>query len=807
MRSQLSPDKKNNFNVALNGYRGFCALMVFAFHMGNAGIVPWPSGTWLADSAGFLWSSMKYGVEMFFMISGFVILGSLLRHATLAGFLQDRFVRIYSAWVPALVATATVCIVLKMAVYSDVSFPEGLGIFAGNLFLLPPLVPLPLLHQASWSLTYEWVFYISAATCALLLRRKVRQRWAVVAWAILSGLFVCLYPRSLFFLTGVLVFGCQPWFKRRERWLKFPLLSLLVFLVAWHLTGADKAELTDTMFDWLGDRRWVAALAAFVASLHMFASIALNSSRQFAFLGSRMFQFLGTISYSFYLWHSLVASAMKRLALAYLVPQYGVAIGLLFFFISSISFGLLVSWASWAIFEVNIAKLIRKTFIPKQDPRRPAAPRDLGLASILIGDRTRCLWISRYIPYPLDEGAKVYSANLAQSLAESGVFVRFMGLGDACGLPDAAASVEWLGVPGKKRGKSIAVFSDWPIAAAIDATKAYRVLLEAQLREPWDAVVLDSYAAGWALDRCVAYRNEWHARQPVLVHVSHNHEELLWGAMAREARGFALKRLALRRNAIKVSALEHRIVRNIDLLTTITDEDLQSLGAGLDQNRSLALTPGYTGWIASARRITEATPRRVIIMGSFQWVVKQENLVRFVETADPIFKQHGIELDIVGYVPEALLATLRARCRATYFHGFVSNVAPFLARARIAVVPEFIGGGFKLKFLDYIFGRVPVATLSQAAAGLPAELRRAMLSNGSLTELIREMIFHIDRIEELNRMQELAFALAKAEFKWSVRGERLRRAIDHVRQQLPSIPLLSNTPPSADVKNVDLAVS
>ncbi|HMD28422.1 MAG TPA: hypothetical protein VKH13_07630, partial [Steroidobacteraceae bacterium] len=180
------------------------------------------------------------------------------------------------------------------------------------------------------------------------------------------------------------------------------------------------------------------------------------------------------------------------------------------------------------------------------------------------------------------------------------MLVRFMGLGNADAVPDRATHVEWLAVPGKKRGKAAASLGSWPIAAAIDATRAYRALLEAQLREPWDAVVLDSYATGWALDRCVAYRNEWRAQQPVLVHVSHNHEELLWGVMAREARGSALKRLALRRNAIKVGALERRIVRNIDLLTTITGEDLLSLGAGLDQNRSLALTPGYAGWIASA---------------------------------------------------------------------------------------------------------------------------------------------------------------------------------------------------------------
>lgn len=371
MRRDTSVSNKQDFNAALNGYRGFCALLVFLFHVESAGVVSWPRGTLFEDAVAHLWTSLAYGVEMFFMISGFVILGSLLRHSTIRGFLQDRFIRIYSAWVPALVAVATVCIVLKMKMFTGAGVYEDLRIFAGNLFLLPPLLPLPLVHQGSWSLSYEWVFYISAASGAWLLRRSAPQAWAVGAWAVCSGLFVCLYPRALFFSTGVIVFACRPWFRRRQHWLKFPLLSLLVFLVAWHLTGVDKAELSDTMFDWLGNGRWAAATVAFAAALHMFASITLNASRQFAFLGSRAFQWLGTISYSFYLWHALVMSATKRLANVYVVPQFGIAAGFVFFLISSITVGLLVSWASWEIFEVKFAKLLRKSLVSTPTLRGP----------------------------------------------------------------------------------------------------------------------------------------------------------------------------------------------------------------------------------------------------------------------------------------------------------------------------------------------------------------------------------------------------------------------------------------------------
>jgi hypothetical protein len=193
-------------------------------------------------------------------------------------------------------------------------------------------------------------------------------------------------------------------------------------------------------------------------------------------------------------------------------------------------------------------------------------------------------------------------------------------------------------------------------------------------------------------------------------------------------------------------------------------------------------------------------------MGSFHWIVKQENIARFVKIADPIFKEHGIELDVVGEMPQALLTALRARCQATHFHGFLTDVAPLLRGARIAIVHESIGGGFKLKLLDYIFARLPIATVSQAVAGLSDELQRAMLTNSSQEGLIADIVAHMDRFDELNRMQERAFSLGNEQFQWSVRGEQFRQAIFDVCQQHAAL-LAPSTPPDAGLDDIDLAAA
>lgn len=347
------------FNLPLNGFRGFCALMVFLFHLGDAGVLEW-TGTPASATFGFLGTSLAYGVELFFMISGFVILGSLLRHRSVGGFLKDRAIRIFSAWVPALVAIALASGVLGIGPFAGLNAMEASVLFLANLFLLPPLAPLPLVHLGSWSLTYEWVFYFAAAGGLVLFRRHGSASWPVIGWTLLAGLFIVLYPPALFFLTGVIVFRQRAWFEQHRRWLAMPIVSLALFLLAWRLTEPGGEAAGSTFLQWIQDGRWLAAVIAFIASLHLFASVTLAGARQADFLKSRLFQFLGNISYSFYLWHLIVMAPVKRVVTAYVAPFTGSELAFVVFAITAAVLSLAVSWGSWRVFEVALASRLRK---------------------------------------------------------------------------------------------------------------------------------------------------------------------------------------------------------------------------------------------------------------------------------------------------------------------------------------------------------------------------------------------------------------------------------------------------------------
>lgn len=396
----------------------------------------------------------------------------------------------------------------------------------------------------------------------------------------------------------------------------------------------------------------------------------------------------------------------------------------------------------------------------------------------------RGLWIGRDLPFPIDEGVRAYSAYLAKSLAEAGVALEYLGLEPEGGVtPPADWPIRWSAVSPEKTPRWAATLSPLPLIAATYRTPGFVAAVRERLEQDWDVVVIDQYGAGWALAEIErAFGRAGRGRHPpILMHVSHNHEASLWQGLARDYRGHPLKKLAFVQNAWKVARFEQRLIERCDLVSCITPEDQARFAAVIGPERTVLLTPGHSGKAMDPRAITVTTPRKVVVVGSYTWVVKQENLRAFVAAADPVFQRHGITLEIVGRMPATLLAELQAFAKATIFAGFVDDLEPYLSSSRIAVVPEVFGGGFKLKLLDYVFGRVPVVTLSEAAAGLPAALRQQVWCCDDLPSLVDTIVERIDDVETLDQRQRLAFAEAQAGFRWADRGRALFEAIGRVR--------------------------
>lgn len=382
-------------------------------------------------------------------------------------------------------------------------------------------------------------------------------------------------------------------------------------------------------------------------------------------------------------------------------------------------------------------------------------------------------------PEPRHNGQYVYSGGLIDSVAAAGGEVEVLGLAR----PDAAAAtaahcpdvVWWLpeDTPHSRWGS---LASTLPNIAYRCRTLGMRRMLDKLLRrDGWDGIVFDGISAGWALP-AVLNHYAGRATRPRLVYVSHNHEGSLRSQIA-ESQPLFLKRQAVRLDALKVSRLEREIVNSVDVVTAITPEDLTLYRRDRADKEMTVLTPGYCGRRLPRRQLTADLPRRAVIVGSFDWIAKRMNLEEFVATADPLFAEAGVELQAVGSAEEPFLERLRQQSRACRFTGTVPDIDPFLDQARIAIVPERSGGGFKLKVLEYVFNRVPVFALAGSFAGVPLRHNESTMLFPDHAALAHGVVEAIDDLERLNRMQDRAYAACADRFDWSSRGRQILETI------------------------------
>ena len=169
------------YRADLDGLRGVAVLMVIACHMG----IPFAS-------RGFI------GVDVFFVLSGYLITSILAQEQTLA-VLPHFYVRRLQRLMPALLAVMLVTTLMAALVLLPQDFTRLLKSAAAGLqfraneyfadelgdYFAARARELPLLH--TWSLSIEWQFYLVWPLVAVSLQRWVPQHGQTIATLVLLG--------------------------------------------------------------------------------------------------------------------------------------------------------------------------------------------------------------------------------------------------------------------------------------------------------------------------------------------------------------------------------------------------------------------------------------------------------------------------------------------------------------------------------------------------------------------------------------------------------------------------------------------
>lgn len=384
---------------------------------------------------------------------------------------------------------------------------------------------------------------------------------------------------------------------------------------------------------------------------------------------------------------------------------------------------------------------------------------------------SRWLWLTPEIAGTLSTGALLYSHETIRAMGREGIDVEVVGLSTDGPAPARTDGVVFKPVPGRLRPPWRSVVSSLPNqAAACALPQLRRAITEAVVDTPWDAIVVDGLRMAWVqplLDQ---------ERPTTVVFFTHNHETSMRRSIADGVSKRTVRWPLLELEARKTRRLEHRMLASADVVTAITESDRRRFETDAPSATHVLVSPGWSGQRPSAPTSLAERPRRVGILGSYQWHVKQESLRRFVSAAAPVFEEHGIQLWIGGRMDESFRQEIDAYEFVTLL-GWVDDPVDFLDNCRIGVVAESLGGGFKLKALDYVFNGIPLAVLRASAAGLPFRHGVSMMEADTEAALAVTIADMIDDTVDLARIAENALAIAEPQFAWSASARALDRAV------------------------------
>ena len=387
----------------------------------------------------------------------------------------------------------------------------------------------------------------------------------------------------------------------------------------------------------------------------------------------------------------------------------------------------------------------------------------------------RFLWIAKDFPNIPDTGALLYTNGLLRSFVDAGATGNLLTYGSDTGVFAGGFGIKVRAVALPRRNRVFSLLSSQQSDAWRLKSSLFLQALDEELAENPGVIVIDYFAMGWALPHLLTRFHQMRVK-PKLVYVSHNYERAVRKAVALSASGLVM-RYVMALDAFKAGKLEDRLVAAADIVTTITDEDRQLYLRNAPKKTVLTLKPAFNGEIKPTSPITAETPRRVVLVGSFEWAAKQFILRRFLDAAEQPFQQASIELLVVGKIPDAFRGEMAAKHKTVRFTGRVADVRPFIRGGRIGLMPDDVGGGFKLKILDYVFDGLAVATIASQAAGLPLQPGVDMITGETIPELVGRIVGAIDDVARLDAMRRSAWAACANQFDWKSRGQALKSAL------------------------------
>jgi len=249
----------------------------------------------------FIFSFGHIGVDLFFVLSGYLIYGMLIKseNTRFIRYIKRRAARIY----PTFLFVFLIYIILSFFFTSESKIPSGYlntAIYIlQNILLLPGIFDIKPVITVAWSLSYEVFYYLLIPLIISVLQlRKWNSTNRIYFWLIASLIGFYLFyiytgpVRLLMFISGIILFECHNYQRLRV----FRNTGTVCLIFSFIIFGIKDYLQIDYVF--------------FMLSLYiLFFTLCLDAFKEDSgtnrWISYNPLRWLGNMSYSYYLIHGL----------------------------------------------------------------------------------------------------------------------------------------------------------------------------------------------------------------------------------------------------------------------------------------------------------------------------------------------------------------------------------------------------------------------------------------------------------------------------------------------------------------------
>lgn len=337
------------------------------------------------------------------------------------------------------------------------------------------------------------------------------------------------------------------------------------------------------------------------------------------------------------------------------------------------------------------------------------------------------LYVANLIPYPLDNGGKIFTFSTIQALSKKNnidlvcfyehedIKVGKAKLKEYCcsvdALPIRVTTKENMPLMMIKAVKSL--FSDLPLGISKYITSEMKSLIKRKMEQKKYDCVFFNILAMYSYHDFIKSIDS----QIKVVLYEQNCESLIYIRLLKQTCN-PLKRIFISMETKKLTKFENKAIYSSDELILLSKEDQAALG--LSDQRCDIIPIGVNSPAKQKQYIrSENNKITLLFVGTMTWSPNNEGIIWFLQNVMPLCKdENKYELYIIGKNPSEMVIRLCKDFGNVHLMGYVETIDEYYDKCDALIVPLFIGGGQRVKIIEAFSRGIAVISTTIGAEGL-----------------------------------------------------------------------------------------